>query len=70
MCSPVMKLFIAAIVLILIGFSACVYHTAHAYSLQELKHRVPQNQYPDIPKCDKELWLRITEGCGDVDTDD
>ena len=24
--------------------------------------------YPDIPKCDKELWLRIKDGCNDEDT--
>ncbi len=22
-----------------------------------------QSQYPEIPKCDKELWLRIKDGC-------
>lgn len=25
----------------------------------------PRGMYPEIPQCDKELWLRITEGCKD-----
>ena len=23
----------------------------------------PRSMYPEIPKCDKELWLRIKDGC-------
>ena len=50
--------------ILFVWFCVSVVKTAKAHH-DELQQPAPvaRDMYPEIPQCDKELWLRITEGC-------
>ena len=43
----------------------CILVIKEASAYQRASPRLPTNSYPEIPQCDKELWLRIKDGCND-----
>ena len=55
---------ILVIICTFLSIAHAVFNTAKAHGLREIKPPAVY-EYPDIPKCDKELWLRIKDGCKD-----
>ena len=58
---------LGALCILFVWFCIVVVKEAKAHHdelLEAPKHEV-RGQYPEIPKCDKELWLRIKDGCSD-----
>jgi len=58
--------FLGIMCVLFIWFCIVVVKEAKAYH-DEITAPVPEmrSQYPEIPKCDKELWLRIKDGCNE-----
>lgn len=50
--------------ILFIWFCVSIVKTAKAHH-DRMQEPAPaaRGMYPEIPQCDKELWLRITEGC-------
>lgn len=46
-------------------FLFCAYITFSVLMIETAKSQPVElrSQYPEIPQCDKELWLRIKDGC-------
>jgi len=57
---------VVILLLIIVWFSIAAIKTAHAHGHRVIeKHVVSESNGPDIPRCDKELWLRIKDGCNE-----
>lgn len=56
------------IVLFLVLCVAIIRNTAKAH-YDKINESIPvlRAMYPEIPQCDKELWLRIKDGCKDAE---
>lgn len=54
--------FLLILCIILVGFSVMVVLEASAHEPREINQPAIRTG-PAIPKCDKELWLRIKDGC-------
>ena len=52
------------IVIFMVMFTYAVIDTAQAH--KSIDTHQPRPQYRDVPECNKELWLRVKDGCSDV----
>ena len=57
--------FLGIMCVLFIWFCVLVVKEAKAYDEAKQPPRLPTWSSPEIPKCDKELWLRIKDGCND-----
>jgi hypothetical protein len=53
---------VAGVIVVVFGFGYWIIIDALENQVETVPYE-PRYQRPDIPDCDKELWLRVKDGC-------